>query len=595
MGISRLYRFAHPYAEADVRDLDYEQSADVMYLAHPSYPPEKVGRYGHTDWRPSVVAFGATISAPASPSAVATVTNTGTGYTPTASSYVITTIDSVSGQESLPSVTATAGVNDLSLAGNYNTISWSGVSGAQLYQIYKQVNGIFGYIGGTTGTSFKDDNIAADLGSTPPQSRNPFDGPDDYPGKVSFFQQRLAWARTNNKPNGVWLSQSANFENMNVARPAKDDDAISFALVARQVNEITHLVPVGSLLTLTTDSIFSIDGGQGGFITPSSLNDTPQGMRGASTVRPAIIDDVVFFITAKGGRVRTLNYNFYTTKYTGDDLTVYAPHLFKGFTMVDMCWLEEPTATLWCVRSDGKLVVLTWQSEQDVWGWSLCDVGGFVESCCSVTEDGEDRLYILVRRTINGEVRRYIERMATYLWVDPTAANFLDCSKAYAAPAETTLQVITGLEHLEGETVTAYADGSVIEGLVVQGGEVDLGSPFVNVAVGLPYRAYIHTLPPVVQTGGSIVGLNQRVGEIIMRVANTRGIKFGLDEDDPDTLFEVKERTSEAYNAATNTLTGDIRETMPAQWSTRAGVAIVQDYPLPMQILGVFPAVDVGG
>lgn len=589
---ARLYRFAQPYAQADVGALDYEQSADVMYLAHPSYDPEKLSRFGHTDWRPSLVSFGATILPPAGPAAVATVVNTGTGYTPIATSYVVTAIQAENGQESLPSATATAGVNDLTLAGNFNTITWSAVAGIEVYQVYKQENGIFGFIGATTGLTFKDDNIAPDLGTTPQQTRTPFAGADNKPGKVTFYQQRLVWGRTNKTPNGVWTSQSANFENLNVARPAKDDDAVTFALVARQVNEISHLIPVKSLLALTSDSIFSIDGGSGGFISPSQLSVLPQGMRGASNVRPVVIDDVVFFNTSKGARIRTLNYNFYTAIYTGNDLTVFAPHFFKGYTLLDMAWLEEPTGTLWCVRNDGALIVLTWQAEQDVWGWSLCATDGFVESCCAVTENGEDRLYILVRRLVDGVERRYIERLATSLWHDVTTANYLDSSKAYSG---TDLQVMTGLDHLEGRTVTALADGNVITGLVVQNGKVDLGSTFSTVIVGIPYRSYIHTLPPVVQANGSIVGLTQQISDIVIRVKNSRGLKFGSDETDSANLFETKERMDEFYGSPIDLFTGDILEKMPPEWSTQVGVALVQDYPLPMQVLGVFPAVDIGG
>lgn len=592
MGVARLYKFAHPYTGAEVGSVDYEQSADVMYLAHPSHDPAKLSRFGHTDWRESTVTFGATIAAPASPGSTATHPNTGTGYTPITTDYCVTAIQADNGQESLPSATTTSPVNDLTLLGNFNTITWSAVANIEIYQIYKKENGIFGFIGATTDLTFKDNNIAPNLGITPPQSRTPFAGADNKPGKVTFFQQRLIWARSNNKPSGVWTSQSANFENLNVARPANDSDAISFALVARQVNEITALVPVLSMLVFSTDSIFSVNGGSAGFISRSSLSDLPQGMRGSSNVRPVIIDNVVFFNTSKGGRIRTLNYNFYTNTYSGNDLTVFAPHFFKGYKMVDMAWVEEPTGTLWCVRSDGVLVVLTWQAEQDVWGWSICVTDGFVESCAAVTEAGEDRLYILVRRTINGVVRRYVERMGSSLWTDVTQANYLDCSRSYSG---TNLQVITGLVHLEGRKVTALADGNVITGLVVTSGQVDLGAPYSTVTIGLPYRSYIHTLPPVVQANGSLIGTKQQVAEILVRVQNTRGLKYGTDPNDPTTLFETKERAGEAYDVATSTFTGDIQEKMPPEWSTQVGVALVQDYPLPMQILGVFPQLNVGG
>jgi hypothetical protein len=143
-------------------------------------------------------------------------------------------IDDDLGQESRASVIVSCS-NDLTLSGNYNTVAWSAATGAERYAVYKENNGIYGFIGGSEGLTFEDRNISADLSDTPPKAINPFSGVGNYPSALTFHQQRLFWGRTANRPNAVFASQSADIENHDVSRPAKADDAIAFALVGKRV------------------------------------------------------------------------------------------------------------------------------------------------------------------------------------------------------------------------------------------------------------------------------------------------------------------------------------------------------------------------
>src|SRR3546814_11986223 len=104
-----------------------------------------------------------------------------------------------------------------------------------------------------------------------------------------------------------------------------------------------------------------------------------------------------------------------------DDVTIFSPHFFEGFDIVSWCYSQEPRSIVWAVRSDGKLLAFTWEQAQQVWGWTICETEGFVTSCCSISEDGEDRVYITVRRPINGEARTLIECMASHRGEDGTA------------------------------------------------------------------------------------------------------------------------------------------------------------------------------
>jgi hypothetical protein len=305
MSVGRIYRTGSPYNASQLAELDFEQSADTMYLAHLDEPPTKLVRAGHTDWTFSTVTFQPGIAAPAGVGVVATTpntdaTNSGASYFPLQASYVVTAVDDDTGHESRASAVVSA-TNDLGLKRNYNTITWSAVAGAEHYRVYKsEVTSDFGYIGSTTQLSFTDNNIGPDLSDGPANAQNPFPTSNDYPSTVAFYQQRLGWGRTNNHPNAVYFSRAGEYENMDESRPLKASDALSFALVAGRVNAINQLVPMSQLLALTSDGVFSINGGQEGFLTPSNIVTSRQTGRGSSRLNPLVIDNVAFYQTAIG-------------------------------------------------------------------------------------------------------------------------------------------------------------------------------------------------------------------------------------------------------------------------------------------------------
>jgi hypothetical protein len=238
MGVARLYKAASPLNAEELPEVDSVQSFDVLYMAHINHDPLKLTRTDHTSWEFSVVAFGPTAVAPSGVSATATnpnvdADNSGNAYFPQSDSYVVTTVDAATGQESRAS-TSDSATNDLTLKRNYNTIAWSAVAGAERYRIYKAHNGgDYGYVGSTTGLSFVDDNIAADMTVGPPEGRNPFAGDGDKPSTVTFFEARLWWGRTLNNPNALYSSRSADYENMDVSVPLRADDAITIRLVSQ--------------------------------------------------------------------------------------------------------------------------------------------------------------------------------------------------------------------------------------------------------------------------------------------------------------------------------------------------------------------------
>lgn len=596
MPIHRIHRTASPYNAVELAEMDFEQTADVLYLAHTNHDPTKLVRSGHYSWSFDAIAFEPTIDAPTGVGGSANTSNTdsansGNAYFPQPATYVVTAYNAETGQESRASNSVTL-TNDLALKRNYNTISWSSVTDATEYRVYKAENSqLYGYIGTTDALTFRDDNIGPDLSEGPPIADDPFSGAGDKPGTITFHEQRAFWGRTTNRPNAVFASRSADYENMDFTRPQREDDAFAIGLVANKVNAVNKLVSSKQgLLALTSHNIFSIQGSNEDYITASPPPRVrPEVSRGVSRLKPITVDNVIFYETAKTGEVRTIGYEFEMDGLRTDDLTIFSRHLFENEDIVDWAYAEKPASAVWVVRGDGSLLCLTWDQAQQVWGWTVCETDGAFKGVTVVTEQGEDRAYFLVERTIAGDTKLYIERMASELWEDQADACYLDCARTFTNgdPVDT----VDRLDHLEGKTVVAFADGNALSvdpdgnPLVVVDGSITLPVAASTITVGLPYTALIETLPLAMQTGaGWNVARPQQAGKVVLRVVRTRNIEAGPNED---SLFPVKQRLFEDYGDPIALETGDLEVEMAGTSGNETVVVIRSSHPTPMHIAAV--------
>lgn len=582
------YEVATPYLHTDLDELVFIQEADVMYITHPKYAPRKLARLADDNWTLTVMTFAPSISPPSGVAATRLVGAAAVTY-----AYRVSAVSDATGEESLASGSVTVS-NDLSVAGNKNRISWSARAGAGRYIVYKEDNGVYGYIGGTSGLTFDDENIVPDLADTPQTARNPFSGVGNYPRCATFIEQRLAFASTEIEPQAVWMSQSANYENFGYSQPSKPSDAVTFRIKARQVNEIRSMLATKGLMVLTSGAEWIITGGsQSDAITPASIKIDNQGYRGAAKVQPIVVGNTVLFAQDRGGVVRDFSYQFADDAYVGKDLTILARHLFRNKNIKAWAFAQAPHSLCWVIMDDGSLVSLTYMKEHDVWAWTHHDSGAdaYFEDVSVIAEGNEDVPYFIVRRTINGQTKRYIERLHTREFEVVEDAFFVDCGLTYDGPAAT---VIDGLDHLEGCQVVALSNGNVVRNLTVSGGEVTLPSASAKVHIGLPMKAKLRTLDldlGSVRGLGTVQGRTKSISTVTLRVEDTRGIFIGPSEDD---LVEWKQRSIEPWDEAIKLYTGDVEIGTPWDWNTHGNIWIEQLDPLPMTILAVMPDVKIG-
>jgi hypothetical protein len=565
------YEIPTPYAEADLFDLHYVQSADVLTIVHPNYAPRELRRLGATTWTLSTISFVSPIPAPAAPTVVAvrgigvniaSITNANPAVITTVAAHqfqlgdpinisgvgVMTqingwftvadispntelqvhayatgaNIDSTSYGAATPntgtvqygnqtndltnfykltsiatngfdeSVASVAGsvANNLSVSGASNNLSWTAVTGALRYNVYKQQSGLYGYIGQTEGTTFNDNNIAPDMGITPPIVDPVFASAGNYPQAVSYFEQRRVFAGTTNEPQSMWMTRSGTESDMSYSLPVKDDDRINFRVAAREANTIRHVIPLTQLILLTSAAEWRVSPINSDAITPTTVSVRPQSYVGASNVQPEIINNSMVYCAARGGHIRELGYSWQSNGFITGDLSIRAAHLFDNFNIVDMCYAKSPQPLLWFVSTTGKLLGLTYVPEQQIGAWHQHDTDGVFESCTVVAEGNEDSLYVIVRRTINGNSVRYVERMATRQVNLLKDCFFVDAGSTYNGTNLTamTVTVTGGTSWGPADVLTITASSS----LFVWPGTTDVNDAIVLTdSTGASYRLKI--------------------------------------------------------------------------------------------------------
>lgn len=588
MSSSSPYQVSTPYSESELFDIHYVQSNDVVTLVHPNHPPKELRRYGATSWSLVTIGFGPTLSPPPAPNVSQSINSNVENPSDYTRTYAITSLDADGKNESKIGASTTINCNPYG-EGAYNTISWGGVAGAGLYRVYRKEGGIWGYIGQTTGTSLIDENLKIDASITPPLYDLSLESASDFPGAVSYFEQRRFFAGTWGKPANIWATKSGTESDMSYSLPAKDDDRIAMRVAARDANRILHIVPLSRLMLLTASTEWGVTSLNSDALTSASLSVRPQSYVGASEVQPLVINNQMLYGAARGGHIQECGYSYEAGGYITHDVCLRAPHLFDNLQVTDLAYAKAPYPVVYAVSSSGKMIAFTYVPEQSVGAFSTVETDGAFESCCVVQEGDEDILYAVVRRTINGKERRFIERMHERQFTTLAESVFLDCCGTYRGEATTE---INGLSWLEGKEVAILADGGVEPRQVVKDGRVTLSYPAKVVRVGLPYESDAKTLPIALQLqdGSFGSGHQKNVRKVWFRVVDSGGMKAGPSFE---KLVEYPARKMECPGSPPDPLNDEFGFPISAKWSPSGQVCVRQDNPLPLRIVSMTMDVEL--
>jgi hypothetical protein len=416
-----IYEWPTPYLAAELFDLQFAFQLDVITIVHPLHPPATLTRIDDDDWVLADIDFNLQANAPTNV-AVSGTGGTDWGYTVTAvfadgsesgaGAYVRTNLSS----GGVPFAIYTA------LAAAPRTVTWTAVTGATSYKVYaNEGNFSLTELRGTgTGTSFVDNGGFAISFGDPPTASGDFVGAGDYPAVVAAYQQRLLLAGTTNQPDVVQASRVALPYDFSVSSPLVDSDSLEWRQVGRRLNRVRHFMEAAQRLFQFSDVGESIvQGDTDGILRPGEVNPRQFSENGAA-VRPAplVVNDTVLYVQARGSMVRDLA-PIQVGGFAGSDLTLQAAHLVDGYELVDWCYQQTPHSVVWAVREDGQLLSLTYVRELGILGWAHHDTLGEIESVCCVPEGTLDAVYAVVKRTIDSNVVRYVERFTNRLADDP--------------------------------------------------------------------------------------------------------------------------------------------------------------------------------
>ncbi|MBB5143241.1 hypothetical protein [Desulfovibrio intestinalis] len=596
-GLEDVAAIATPYAPNELLDISYAQVGDIVYLAHSNHPLHKIirrdaenssesGNTGSTNgqaaysWHLEAVALNTSIKAPPTP----TVTFSGTAGSYTLR-YKVAAVDA-NGRESLasPAGQCTNGRHPSDwVQGNSAAISWPAVAGAVEYNIYREEAGYFGFIGVSAGLNFSDQNYQADTADTPKEDWNPFaDG--NYPGVVTFHQQRMVLAATPKNPQAFYMSRVGDFENFRKSRPLQNDDPVEYLIASGSIDAVTWAASFGDLLIGTSGSEYKATGGDGTAITPGNISITAQSYWGSAGLAPIIIGNSILHVQRHGSRVRDLFYSLEKDGYAGNDLSIMAPHLFEGHTILQWAYQQTPGSTIWCLRDDGLLLAFTYMKEHDIWGWSRQVTDGRVLSIAAVSGENGDVLMLVVERHINGQSRIFLERLASQ-WQDHEPieeAFFVDCGLTLRPEQPATR--LDGLDHLEGCELAVLADGSPVEGCVVHEGGIELPYATSVAQAGLPYASALASLPIELDgPSGTTLGRQRAHGMCTARLYRSVGGKYGPGRQE---LYDLP-FLPEYWGQAILPYSGDVSFAPGGTWTASDNLWLVQDRPLPFRLLSL--------
>ena len=621
------YEIASPYTAAELTNSDgtlalrYVQTGDVVYLVHASHPPYKLSRLAPTSWTLAAVDFApppfkaqnitaTTIIASAKTGSVTLTASAATFSAAMVGQYIRLDEKDVRDTkqwEADKSVT----VGDLRRSDGKNYLAlnsattgsvkpthtvgaaYDGDSGVQ-WQFEDAGYGwaeITAYTDTThvTATVISQLPTGAVSAGTTRWALQAWNSTDGYPTSVTFFRERLVFARDET----VWFSVSADFENFETAISGviTADSGFERTLASDGVNVIRWMSPGDVLLIGTAGDEWALtEATTSDAFGPENCKAQRQSKYGSSYVQPQRVGSDTLFVQKAGRKVRAMAFRFEEDGFESPDITKFAHHIPKP-GLVDIAFQQEPWSVVWAARRDGALVACTFDREHDVVAWTRHPMSGAAECVETIpAPDGErDDLWGVFSYTISGVTRRYVgylgqEQDETDL-VDQADWCYADMLSTYSGAAATT---ISGLDYLEGQTVWVLANGARHPDRVVSGGQIELQRPYTKVQVGLPCEGVLELMDMEGGSGnGTAQGKTKRANAMVIRVDHSLGGSAGRSLD---TLKEMKYRnTTVPMGSAPPAFTGDIEMEWDGDYEKSMPIIIKKDRPMPLTVVAVMP------
>tara|TARA_R110000764_G_scaffold17080_7_gene47039 strand:+ start:2395 stop:4398 length:2004 start_codon:yes stop_codon:yes gene_type:complete len=563
-----------PYTTiTQIRDFDFIQSADTIIITHEDFAPQIIQRTSDTAWTVGAVPLTNLpqydFNDASSPTAVAEVQDINFASENFGDRYKISlngvlTDEIVFGASDATNRTdiATA-LLDLPNTGNTG-ISVSTVSTLDTYRVtlggdsadnwdlmtvtpISVKNTGFEVVSSTVtnGTSAKEDVWSATRG---------------WPRTCTFHEARLWFGGSSSRPSTLWGSTVNDLFNFNAGR-ARDDQGIDVTLATDQVNSINGIISNRSLQVFTSGAEFYVPASP---ITPENVAVKPQTNLGSKRVRPIVIDGLTMFIQRTGKALYQFQYIDEFQSNESRSTSLAAPHLIADpYQLVVSQGSGESDANyVYLISSSGDMTVFNTQSFEGVQAFTRWSCEGSINSAAVVDED----LYLLVNR----DGTYYIDKADSTLNTDSAISQTITATDA-----------VTGLTHLNGETVKVKAVGAAQLDKVVSGGAITLDRVVTGtVEVGLEYQPIIKTMPLNINLNdGSHAAQKKRILRCAIRVYESNGVIVNGQRLADKTIGENQ------FDAPTPQ--SEFKRVFLSGWSLEATIEITQTTPFPLTVLAL--------
>ena len=581
-----------PYGEAHLYDIEGPQSADILYLFHQLYPTYRLERRGHTTW--------SLIEVPWQDGPWLPTNTTDTTLTCTAASGLQTTL----------TASSASGIND-----------GAGFTSDDIGRSFRLTDGTtinwgWGVITNVASTTSCTVDIERTVSVTTAETDwrlGSWSATTGYPSTGAFFEQRLYAAGNTNQPQTFWASQTGDFENHSPDSDptagtydgtVQDDDGLDFTISADNVNAIRWMSAGEDTLSIGTTGGEWIPSSSGAVITPSDVAVKRQTTHVSAHIQPVRVDNIVLFVQRAKRKIREFGFTFESDGYQAFDMTRLAQHVTQS-GIVEMDHAQEPDSQVWVVRTDGQLPSMTFRRQEDVVGWARHILGGtdvVVESVAVIpgsngagqTHDSSqrDEVWLQVKRTINSATVRYVELLERDYEDDQNAddAVYSDSCITYDGASTST---ITGLNHLEGETVKLWADNAIQADKTVSSGSITLDVAASTVQIGLGFTHKLKTLKlgEGGNRSGTSVGRTKRINSATFVVLNSHTLKVG---PSASSLIDYDFReVSDAMDSGTPLYTGELEVEFEGNWGPDPRIFIESDDPAPFTLLAIAPEIKI--
>ncbi len=399
-----------------------------------------------------------------------------------------------------------------------------------------------------------------------------------YPSSVALHEGRLWWAGQDR----IWGSVSDSYQSFD-DEVIGDSGPIARTIGAGPIQAIHWLMPLRRMLLGTAKNSANVDRAiidgnhplsarSDSFdvpLTPTNFNLKPTSPKG-------------IFVDRAGQRLMEVAFSIESDDYAPEDLSILTPDL-NEVGIVRMAVQIKPDVRIHCVRSDGTVGLLIYDRAEDVVAWVEVETDGLIEDVSVLPGTVEDQVYYIVNRTIDGNTVRYVEKWA--LESECQGGNLNKQADSFLVYDSTATTSISGLDHLEGETVVVWADGADVGTKIVNFGSITLDTAASQVVVGLGYTAQFKSMKLATVTG---IGLNMRkkvnkLG-VVLRNTHYQGLQYGTRFDKLYDMPEVHQGLVQSENTIYGEHDGD---TFPlgGEWNTDSRVCLQAAAPRPCTIL----------